>query len=90
MMECCLVNTVEAQMSAAHTQAAALSQGRCFVSVLPEKAMAMQAVLWQWTEGQTLTEASAFQMSCIKVMAKFSRPMASAVGRMSRPLGSTI
>ena len=34
-------------MSAAHTQAAALSQGRCFVSVLPEKAMAMQAVLWQ-------------------------------------------
>ena len=50
----------------------------------------MQAELWQWMEGQTFTEASAFQMSCIRVMAMLLRPTSSAVGRMSRPLGSTI
>ena len=50
----------------------------------------MQPELWQWMEGQTLTEASAFQSICMIRMAMLSRPMASAVGRMSSPLGSTI
>ena len=90
MMECCLVKTVDAQMSAAQPKASTLSHGRSFASVLPEKAMAMQAELWQWMEGQTFTEASAFQMSYIRVMAMLLRPTSSTVGRMSRPLGSTI
>ena len=46
MMECCLVKTVDAQMSAAQPKASTLSHVRSFASVLPEKAMAMQAELW--------------------------------------------
>ena len=34
MMECCLVNTVDAQISAAHTQARIFRAGRSFASLL--------------------------------------------------------
>ena len=77
-------------MRAAQPKARILSHLFFRASVLPEKAMAMQAELWQWMEGQTFTEASAFQMSCIRVMAMLLRPTSSAMGRISRPLGSTI
>ena len=56
MMECCLVKTVEAQMRAAQPKARILSHFFFRASVLPEKAMAMQAELWQWMEGQTFTD----------------------------------
>ena len=77
-------------MSSAHAKASTCRAGRCFASLLREKASAIQPELWQWMEGQTFTEASALQSSCMMPMAMLSRPTASAVGRMSRPLGSTI
>ena len=85
-----MVKTVEAQMRAAQPKARILSHFFSRASVLPEKAMAMQAELWQWMEGQTFTEASAVQMSCSRGMARVLRPTSSAMGRISRPLGSTI
>src|SRR5699024_7010013 len=87
MTECCLVNTVDTQISPAHTKASTFSQGRPWASSLLAKARAMQPELWQWMEGQTLLEASAFQISCMMSMAKLSRPTCSAVGRRSTPLG---
>ena len=77
-------------MSAAHTQASTFRPGRFSVRVLLLNASAMQAELWQWMDGQTLTEASALHSSCMMRMAMLLRPTASAVGRMSRPLGSTM
>ena len=68
MMECCLVNTVDAQISAAHTQARIFRAGRSFASLLWLNASAMQAELWQWMDGHTLTEASALQISCMMLI----------------------
>ena len=87
MIECCLVNTVDAQISPAQPKASTLSQGLPWASLLLAKARAMQPELWQWMEGQTLLEASAFQISCMRSMAMLSRPTWAAVGRRSTPLG---
>ena len=82
MTECCLVNTVDRQISAAHAHASTLRRGLPSASLLWLKAIAMQAELWQWMEGQTFTEASAFQMSCIRVMAMLLQPTSYNVGRI--------
>ena len=50
------MNTVDAQISAAHTQARIFRAGRSFASLLWLNASAMQAELWQWMDGHTLTE----------------------------------
>ena len=49
----------------------------------------MQAELWQWMDGHTLTEASALQISCMMLIAMLLRPTASTVGRISRPVSYT-
>ena len=85
-----MVNTVDAQISAAHTQARIFRAGRSFASLLWLNASAMQAELWQWMDGHTLTEASALQISCMMLIAMLLRPTASTVGRISRPLGSSM
>ena len=46
MTECCLVNTVDRQISAAQTHASALRRGLPSASLLWLKAIAMQAELW--------------------------------------------
>ena len=63
MTECCLVNMVDRQISAAHAHASTLRRGLPSASLLWLKAIAMQAELWQWMEGQTFTAASAFHSS---------------------------
>jgi len=87
MTECCLVNTVDRQMSAAHAHASTLRRGLPSASLLWLKAIAMQAELWQWMEGQTFTAASAFHSSCMIRSAGLSRPRVSTAGRSSSPLG---
>ena len=69
-------------------QARIFQAGRSFASLLWLNASAMQAELWQWMDGHTLTEASALQISCMMLIAMLLRPTASTVGRISRPLGS--
>ncbi len=84
MTECCLVNTVEAQISAAHTHASNFQRrGLPSASLLWLNAIAMQAELWQWMDGQTFTAASAFQISCMMLMAMLLRGRGPpAVGRI--------
>ena len=83
-----MVNTVEAQISTAHTHASTFRAGRSFARRLLVKASAMQAELWQWMDGHTFTDASAFQISCRMLMAMLLRSTSSAVGRSSKPFGS--
>ena len=91
MMECCLVKTVDAQMSAAQPEGQHFEPRAVFRQRAAEKAMAIQAELWQWMEGQTFTEASAFQIAASKSQRRCCLThLSSTVGRMSRPLGSTI
>src|SRR5699024_3055528 len=74
MIECCLVNTVDAQISPAQPKASTLSQGLPWASLLLAKARAMQPELWQWMEGQTLLEASAVQIRRMRPMGGLPRP----------------
>ena len=75
------------QISPAHSQAAALSAGRCLASALLLNASAMAAELWQWMDGQTLVGESARHSRLITQVPRFSRPRAARSGRSARPLG---
>ena len=75
------------QISTAQTHATALRRGLPSASLLWLKAIAMQAELWQWMEGQTFTAASAFHSSCMIRSAGLSLPRVSTAGRSYSPLG---